>query len=217
VSVFLLQKQPSPKATVAALFYTTRATLSYTTRWDTISYAKRNSNIPFCVSDRYKFIDGKLVVVRGSAVLRFARVTEHDILLLQQNLDSYLIVMRKFHGPSRFRFKLNKNLLPCGWRVEGAMRIAFKRAALVLALSLLGSISATAAEDRTKLAWIPIEPGAIEAGIFENTFHSNRKYTTFLNRRGPSSIQYILDSIPTSLFIFISKGHTSVYSKLDGT
>jgi hypothetical protein len=31
----LLQKQPSPKATMAAL-YPTRAALSYTTAWDTI-------------------------------------------------------------------------------------------------------------------------------------------------------------------------------------
>jgi hypothetical protein len=35
VSVVSLQKQPSPKATMAAL-YTTRVAFSYTTAWDTI-------------------------------------------------------------------------------------------------------------------------------------------------------------------------------------
>ncbi|HTU69174.1 MAG TPA: hypothetical protein VMF11_02545, partial [Candidatus Baltobacteraceae bacterium] len=38
-----LQKQPSPKATVAALIYAARIVLSYTTAWDTIGFAAPRS------------------------------------------------------------------------------------------------------------------------------------------------------------------------------
>ncbi|HZY98281.1 MAG TPA: hypothetical protein VFE36_01775, partial [Candidatus Baltobacteraceae bacterium] len=81
--VVLLQKQPSPKATMAAL-YAMRAALSYTTAWDTIRHAAQlgtllDSGERVAGDKASSFVNRVKPPVR-SAASRFAIVVDFDAL-----------------------------------------------------------------------------------------------------------------------------------------